>query len=147
VQVFAARPVRWQSANEKKLATRILDLAVFLFGFSRFDGGRTRARTLDPLIKNSGLQRGRARRQFSYSSAVRAFYSNATNYHARTSLSSNDGNPRSRPLYQLAARNSVLVGRLWAGLVFDELALIAQPLGLGVLGVALVIVGSSPTKN
>ena len=34
----------------------------------------------------------------------------------------------------------VLVRRLWAGLVFDELALVTQPLSLGRLGVALVVV-------
>jgi hypothetical protein len=55
---------RGQSAGspqtKRSLQRGFLDLAVFLFGFSRFDGGRTRARTLDPLIKNSGLQRGRA---------------------------------------------------------------------------------------
>jgi hypothetical protein len=44
--------------------------------------------------------------------------------------------PRSRRLYQVVARISVLNRRPWVGLVFDELPLIAQP-----LGVELVVVG------
>ena len=54
---------------------------------------------------------------------------------------SNDENRRG------CAKILVLVRRLWAGLVFDELALIAQSLSLSALGVALVIFGSSPTKR
>jgi hypothetical protein len=40
--------------------------------------------------------------------------------------------------YQAVARISA-VRRLWAGLVFDELDLIAWPLSLGALGVAVVV--------
>src|SRR5258708_2091578 len=42
---------------------------------------------------------------------------------------------------------SFLVRRLWAVRVFDELALIEQPLALNRLCVALIIFGSSPTKR
>src|SRR5580704_18387412 len=48
--------------------------------------------------------------------------------------------------YQAVARISVLVRSLWACLVFDELPLIAQPLALSRLGVALVVVVGAPTK-
>ena len=47
--------------------------------------------------------------------------SNTTHPSARASLSSNDRNPWSRLLYQAIAKILVLVRRLWAGLVVDEL--------------------------
>jgi hypothetical protein len=47
----------------------------------------------------------------------------------------------------MVAKILVLARRRWAGLVFDKLALIAQPLGLGALGVARVVVRISPAKR
>jgi hypothetical protein len=58
--------------------------------------------------------------------------------------SSNDSNPWSQLLIRLVVRISVLAGRPWASRVFDELALALQPLSLGRLGVALIILGGSP---
>lgn len=51
------------------------------------------------------------------------------------------------PALSAVAKISFLIRRLWAGLVFDELDLVAQPLGLGALCVALIIFGSSPAKR
>jgi hypothetical protein len=48
--------------------------------------------------------------------------------------------------YPAVAKILVLVRRLWASLVFDELPPIAQPLDLGALGVALIIFGGSPAR-
>jgi hypothetical protein len=49
--------------------------------------------------------------------------SNAIHYYARRP-SSNDSNPRSRLPYQAVARISVLVRRLWAGLVINGPAVV-----------------------
>src|ERR1700722_11858756 len=65
---------------------------------------------------------------------------------ARASPSLNDRNPWSRLLYQAVAKILVIVQRLGLGLVFDELALIAQPLDLSRFGVALVVVVTPPSK-
>src|ERR1700727_4088749 len=65
-----------------------------------------------------------------------------------SSVLNNMSAPASRSfLYQAVAKISVLVRRLWIGLVFDELPLIAQPLGLGRLCVALVVRVCPPTKS
>ena len=66
--------------------------------------------------------------------------SNTTHSIAHASPSPNDSNLRSHLLYQAVARNSVFVRWLWLGLMFDELPLIAQPPGLGALGVSLVVI-------
>jgi hypothetical protein len=47
-------------------------------------------------------------------------------------------------LYQTVAKILVLARRLWAGLLFDELELIAQPLAVGRLRVALVVRVGAP---
>jgi hypothetical protein len=95
---------------------------------------------------------------------------------ARTSYSSASARSRSYPLvtrkpiverrksadsfYLAVAGISVLVRRLWAGLVLDglvvvwispsnadhRLAFLAQPLDLGALGVALVVIGVPPSE-
>jgi hypothetical protein len=78
----------------------------------------------------------------------------------RSSVVNNMSAPVARSfLYKAVAESLILVRGLWAGLVFDKLAavapsnadhrlaLLAQPLGLGALGVALVVFGSSPTKS
>ena len=49
--------------------------------------------------------------------------------------------------YLAVARISVLAPRLWAGLVSDELALVATPLGLSRGGLAQIVVVGLPTKS
>jgi hypothetical protein len=57
---------------------------------------------------------------------------------ARASPSLNDRNPWSRLLYQAVAKILVIVQRLGLGLVFDELALIAQTLSSAVLVLVVI---------
>jgi hypothetical protein len=66
----------------------------------------------------------------------------------RSSVVNNMSAPVSRCfLYLAGTKILVLVRRLWAGLVFDQLPRIAQPLSLGALGVALIIFGGSPAEG
>ena len=66
----------------------------------------------------------------------------------RSSVVNNMSAPASHSfLYQAVAKVLVLVRRLCAHLLVDELALIAQLLGLGHFGVAQIVVVVRPTKS
>jgi hypothetical protein len=76
----------------------------------------------------------------------RSARSNAIQYCVHQPVVERPQSAESSALSELVARNSVLVRGL--GLVFDEFALIAQPLSLGRLGVApVVLVRAPPERN
>ena len=50
--------VRWGSADWLALKCSSQGLVYFISIFYRFDGGRTRARTVDPLIKRNRVTHG-----------------------------------------------------------------------------------------